>query len=53
MFNDDLNKDPLRCKFKVEFENNTPPSKDTYIDDIMSYNNILDYGEGDHNNKDG
>ena len=53
MFNDNLNKDPLHYKFRVEFENNNPPSKDTHIDDIMSYNDILDYVESDYNNENG
>ena len=35
------------------FEKNTPSSKDTHLDDIMSYNNILDYVERENNNKDG
>ena len=52
-FYDDLNKDPLRCKFKIEFENNTPSSKDTHLDDIMPFNDILDYVEREFNNEDG
>ena len=52
-FEDDLDKDPLRCKFKIEFEKNIPSSKDTHLDDIMSYNDILDYVERENNNKDG
>ena len=44
-FDDTLNKDPLRCKFRAAFEKTTPASKDTHLDDIMSYNNILDYVE--------
>ena len=52
-FDDALDKDPLWCKFRVEFEKNTPASKDTYLDDIMSYNDILDYVERENNNKDG
>ena len=52
-FDDALNKDPLRCKFKVTFEKNTPSSKDTHLDDIVSYNDILDYVERGNNNKDG
>ena len=44
-FDDKLDKDPLQCRFKVEFEKNTPTGKDTFLDDIMSYNNILDYVE--------
>ena len=51
-FDDDLDKDPLRCKFKVEFEKNTLSSKDTYLDDIMSYNDILDYVERENPNGD-
>ena len=49
-FNNDLNKDPLRCKFKIKFEKNTPSSKDTHFDNIMSYNDILDYLERKNNN---
>ena len=52
-FDDKLNKDPLHCKFKIEFEKNTPSSKDTHLNDIMSYNNILDYVERENNNEDG
>ena len=44
-FDDKLDKDPLRCKFKIAFEKNTPSSKDSHLDDIMSYNDILDYVE--------
>ena len=52
-FDDKLDIDPLRCKFKIEFEKNTPSSKDTYLDDIISYNDILDYLERESNNEDG
>ena len=52
-FDDKLDKDPLRCKFKIEFERNTPSGKDTHLDNIMSYNDILDYVERETNNKDG
>ena len=52
-FDDKLDKDPLRCKFKIEFENNTPSSKDTHLDNIMSYKDILDYVERENNNEDG
>ena len=52
-FDDTLDKDPWRCKFRVDFENNTPASKDTYFDDIMSYNDIFDYVERGNNNEDG
>ena len=52
-FDDALEKDPLRCKFRVRFEKKTPASKDTYLDDIVSYNDILDYFERENNNKDG
>ena len=41
VFDDKFDKDPLRCKFKIEFEKNTPFSKDTHLDDIMCYNDIL------------
>ena len=44
-FDDDLDKNPERCKFRVAFEKNTPSSKDSFLDDIMSYNDILDYVE--------
>ena len=50
---DNFDKYPLRCKFKIEFEKNTPSSKDTHLDDIMSYNDILDYIERESNNEDG
>ena len=52
-FDDKLDRDPLRCKFKIEFEKNTPSGKDTHLDDIMSYNDILDYVERETNNEDG
>ena len=52
-FDDAFDKDPLQCKFQVEFEKNTPVSKDTYLDDIISYNDILDYVERENNNEDG
>ena len=48
-----VNKEPLQCKFKIVFEKNAPSSKDTHLDDIVSYNNILDYVERENNNKDG
>ena len=44
-FDDKLDKDPLQCKFKIAFETTTPSSKDTHLDNIMSYNDILDYVE--------
>ena len=44
-FDDALDKDSLWCKFKIEFEQNTPSSMDTHLDDIMSCNDILDYVE--------
>ena len=52
-FDDKLDRDPLRCKFNVAFEKNTPASKDTHLDDIMSYNDILNYVERENNNEDG
>ena len=52
-FDDKLNRDPLQCKFKIAFEKNTPSSKDTHFDDIMSHNDILDYVERENNNEDG
>ena len=51
-FNDDIDKDPLLCKFKIEFGKNNHFSKDTHIDDIISYNDILDYVERENNNED-
>ena len=35
------------------FEKNAPSNKDTHLDDIMSYNDILDYVERENNNEDG
>ena len=52
-FDDNLDKNPIRCKFKIEFEKNTPAGKDTFLDNIMSYNDILDYVERETNNEDG
>ena len=52
-FDDKLNRDPMQCKFKIAFERNTPSSKDTHLDNIMSYNDILNYVERENNNKDG
>ena len=52
-FNDKLNRDPMQCKFKIAFEKNTPSSKGTHLDDIMSNNDILDYVERENNNEDG
>ena len=52
-FDDKLDRDPLQCKFKIEFEKNTSSSKDTHLDDIMFYNDILDYVERENNNEDG
>ena len=46
-FDDDLELDPTRCQFKIAFEDD-----DNGFKDIMSYNNILDYVEREHNNKD-
>ena len=43
----------MRCKFRVAFEKTTHTSKDTHLDDIMSYNDILDYVERENNNEDG
>ena len=51
-FDNALDKDPLQCTFKIEFEKNTPSGKDTHLDNIMSYNNILDYIERENNNED-
>ena len=52
-FDNKLNRDPLQCKFKIAFEKNIPSSKDTHLDDIMSYNDILDYVERENNNEEG
>ena len=52
-FDDKLDRDSLRYKFKIVFEKDTPSSKDTHLDNIMSYNNILDYIERENNNEDG
>ena len=52
-FDDKLNRDPLRCKFKIAFEKNTPSSEDTHLEDIMSYNDILDNAERENNNEGG
>ena len=47
-FDDDLDVDPTRCQFKIAFEDD-----DSGFEDIMSYNDILDYVEREHNNEDG
>ena len=47
-FDDDLELDPIRCKFKIAFEDD-----DSGFEDIMSYNDRLDYMEREHNNEDG
>ena len=47
-FDDDLEIDPTRCKFKIAFEDDG-----SGFEDIMSYNDILDYVEREHNNKAG
>ena len=52
-FDDELDGDPLQCKFKIKFEKNTPSNRDTHLDDIVSYNDILDYVERENNNEDG
>ena len=52
-FNNNLNKDSLCCKFKIKFENHTPSSNNTHLDNIMFYNDILDYIERENNNEDG
>ena len=51
-FDDKLDQDPSQYKFKIAFEKNMPSSKDTHLDDIMSYNDILDYVERENNNGD-
>ena len=35
-FDDKLDRDQLRFKFKIEFEKNYPSNKDTHLDDIIS-----------------
>ena len=45
-FDDDLELDPTRCQYKIAFEDN-----DSGFEDIISYNNILDYMEREHNRK--
>ena len=47
-FDDDLERNPTRCQFKIGFEDD-----DSGFEDIMSYNDILDYLEREHNNEDG
>ena len=38
---------------RLSLKKNTPSSKNTHLDDIMSYNDILDYVERENNNEDG
>ena len=38
---------------RLRLKKNTPSSKDTHLDDIMSCNDILDYVERENNTKDG
>ena len=45
-FDDKLELDPNRCKFKITYDNSE-------LEDIMSYNEILDYVERNVNNEDG
>ena len=52
-FDDELDRDPSRCKFRVAFKKSIPSNMDTHLDDIMSYNDILDYVERENNNEDG
>ena len=52
-FDDKLDRDSLRYKFKIQFENNTPSGKEKFLDDIMSYNDILDYLGRETNNEGG
>ena len=47
-FDDDLKVDPIRCQLNIAFEDD-----DSGFEDIMSYNDILDYVEREHNNEDG
>ena len=46
-FNDDLELDPTRYQFKNTFEDD-----DINFEDIMSYNDILDYVKREDNNED-
>ena len=46
-FDDDLEADPTRHKLKIAFEND-----ESGFGDIMSYNDILDYVERQHNDED-
>ena len=46
-FNDDLEVNPIRCQFKIAFEDN-----ESGFEDIMSYNDILEYVEREYNNED-
>ena len=47
-FDDDLAADKTRYRFKIAFEDDN-----SGFEDIMSYNDILDYVEREHNNEDG
>ena len=47
-FDPDLKRDPTQCKFKIAFEDD-----ESELEDLMSYNDILDYVERECNNEDG
>ena len=47
-FDDDLELEPTRCQFKIPFEDD-----DSRFEDILSYNDFLDYVEREHNNEEG
>lgn len=46
-FDNNLNQNLTQCQFKIVFEDD-----DSDFEDIMSYNNILDYVEREYNNED-
>ena len=46
-FEDDLELEPTRCQFKIAFEGD-----DSAFEDIMFYNDILDYVEREYSNED-
>ena len=47
-FDDDLEVDPTRYQFKIALEDD-----DSGFEDIMSYTDVHDYVEREHNNEDG
>ena len=52
-FNDELNSGSIAVQVQDCILKNTPSSKDTHLDNIMSYNDILDYVERENDNEDG